>query len=245
MRNRLVALLAAAASLGAAPAAFAADLPVKAPPPAEVVAVSWSGVYVGGHAGYAWGRNRWTFPFGEFYNTAPGENFSTRPRGFVGGVHVGYNHQMGNWVVGVEGSYDPTRISQTLVGPVTPAFPADSFKTSVRDLATATVRLGYANGPWLGYVKGGWASANLKLDVVSGPPGAGVVASVDKRRHGGTVGVGAEYMVMSHLILGVEYDYVRLQSASFNSVTSVGGPFNINSSHIDMHMVMGRASVKY
>ena len=37
--------------------AVAADLPLKAPAPPPVQAVSWTGLYVGGHAGYAWGRS--------------------------------------------------------------------------------------------------------------------------------------------------------------------------------------------
>jgi opacity protein-like surface antigen len=56
MCNRLATVFAAAASLGVAQAASAADLPVKAPPPAAVVAATWSGIYVGVTAGGTWGR---------------------------------------------------------------------------------------------------------------------------------------------------------------------------------------------
>ena len=44
--------------------AFAADLsgalPTKAPPPAVLAAYDWSGFYLGGHAGYAFGGSDWT-----------------------------------------------------------------------------------------------------------------------------------------------------------------------------------------
>src|SRR5271156_4689843 len=39
--------------------AAAADMPVKAPPPAAT-AYDWTGVYVGGHIGYAAGSSRWS-----------------------------------------------------------------------------------------------------------------------------------------------------------------------------------------
>lgn len=53
MKKLFVAGTALAAFAGSA---AAADLPVKAPPPAAIVAYSWSGFYAGGNAGWSWGR---------------------------------------------------------------------------------------------------------------------------------------------------------------------------------------------
>src|SRR4051812_270190 len=36
--------------------ALAADLPVKAPMVAPVAVYNWTGLYIGGNAGYSWGR---------------------------------------------------------------------------------------------------------------------------------------------------------------------------------------------
>jgi len=47
---------AAALALSAPLSALAADLPVKAPMMAPVAVYNWSGFYVGGNAGYSWGR---------------------------------------------------------------------------------------------------------------------------------------------------------------------------------------------
>jgi outer membrane immunogenic protein len=47
---------AAALALSAPFSAMAADLPVKAPILAPVSAYNWTGFYVGGNAGYSWGR---------------------------------------------------------------------------------------------------------------------------------------------------------------------------------------------
>ena len=42
-------LLSTVSALALAGTAFAADMPVKAPPPVVVVAPSWTGFYIGGH----------------------------------------------------------------------------------------------------------------------------------------------------------------------------------------------------
>ena len=47
---------AAALALSAPFSAMAADLPVKAPIAAPVAVYNWSGFYIGGNAGYSWGR---------------------------------------------------------------------------------------------------------------------------------------------------------------------------------------------
>ena len=57
MRGPFAALGLSVLATSLATSALAADLPVKAPPVPAVQAVSWTGLYVGGHAGYAWGRS--------------------------------------------------------------------------------------------------------------------------------------------------------------------------------------------
>ena len=49
-------LMGTAGLLVAGSQAFAADMPVKAVPVAPVVVFSWTGFYIGGNAGYSWGR---------------------------------------------------------------------------------------------------------------------------------------------------------------------------------------------
>ena len=72
----------------------AADMAVKVPPPAPVAPYNWSGLYVGGNFGGAWTSGSLNIP---------GNNFYGGLTEFIGGVQVGYNFQVGNFLYGVEG----------------------------------------------------------------------------------------------------------------------------------------------
>src|SRR5215471_11341865 len=89
-----VALIA----LGTA-SAFAADLPArtytKAPAYVPTPIYNWTGFYIGGHVGGAFG----TSDFNGFNNT--GDRSS-----FLGGGQIGADYQFApNWVIGIEGNY--------------------------------------------------------------------------------------------------------------------------------------------
>src|SRR5512142_2640175 len=79
--------------------ASAADMPVKAPVPKVVNApYDWTGLYLGGHVGYLWGRTRV-----EEDGIVTEPNASTN--GAIGGVMAGYNWQSGPIVFGLEGDF--------------------------------------------------------------------------------------------------------------------------------------------
>lgn len=63
-------------------------------------------------------------------------NFSNDTE-FSGGVHGGYNWQMGGWLMGVEGDFD--------------------FANNINFLASVRGRLGWASGSWLLYGTAGVA----------------------------------------------------------------------------------------
>src|SRR5262249_33103468 len=151
-----------AAMTAAAVPAFAADLPVPAAPYYPKVYVppvySWSGLYLGGHAGLgilADSATNSTTVVG-LQNAGTRTNINTY--GFISGVQVGANYQMGHFVVGVEGTWDATDLSgsasiTTLTGPGT-----NERATSAPDyLVTAAGRVGYAWNEVLFFAKGGGA----------------------------------------------------------------------------------------
>ena len=107
--------------------AWAADLPSRAAPPVYVPppVFSWTGLYVGGNAGYGFDRTGGAFgPTGLTVPAAAVGTFSVRPAGngspflpqsfgkrdgFVGGGQIGYNYALSGFsgvVVGVEADFD-------------------------------------------------------------------------------------------------------------------------------------------
>jgi len=170
----------------------------------------WAGPYVGIHAGRATSESDWTYDNANYFNTLGpaviGNDFSLDPDGAVGGVHVGFNHQMGSWVVGLEGSAALADVSERRPSPFFPTL--DTYHSEIDWLASVTGRAGYAWPSWLTYVKAGWAGADVDLalfDFVSL-----IEAKTSRWANGWTVGAGAEYRLSRQVSLGVEYDYLNL-----------------------------------
>jgi outer membrane immunogenic protein len=98
--------------------AFAADIAVKAPPPAPAPVYSWTGWYVGVNAGASFGRAKTDFngPITLNAATTPvvsispipglGGSDTESPSGFIGGGQIGYNWQFSPiWVAGLEADF--------------------------------------------------------------------------------------------------------------------------------------------
>ncbi len=253
MKKAALGIIAIAALIGTP--VLAADMALKAPPPPP--ACVWCGFYFGVDGGGGWGNTTWTFPNVQFFATAAGQGFATNPSGGLFGGHIGYNGQFGQsgqWIGGVEFTGDWANLQQTLVGPVTPLYPLDSYKTQLNDLETFTVRFGYAPGNWLWYGKAGIATGSVALNVLSGAPVAGEAFSNTTRTWGPTAGVGLEYMFAPHFIIGVEYDYAALPSEVINGTgactvtatcSTTAAPVAINSTTFGISTLVGRASYKF
>lgn len=110
MRVSKLKALAASALLAIATtsAASAADLARKAPiAPVEIW--NWTGFYLGGNAGYSWGRGSSNV---SYFNTVTGLPIAPPPGsitgagydmdGAIAGGQIGYNWQSSNWVFGLE-----------------------------------------------------------------------------------------------------------------------------------------------
>jgi outer membrane immunogenic protein len=124
---------------GPAGAAYAA-MPVKAPQPVAVP-WSWSGFYLGAHAGYGWGRDPFTEPFGAFVLNGVNSN------GFVGGLQAGANWQRGAWVGGLEIDLSGTGIKGSTSGLDTTSGFSETIKDKFDLLGSARARLGYLAWP--------------------------------------------------------------------------------------------------
>ena len=106
-RHFLVASIGAIALTGSA---FAADL---TPPPPPPPIFTWTGVYLGGQIGYAWGSGNLNYTgFDPFSGLAFTTGLGGSPSGVIGGAHVGYDLQINQFVFGLEGTVDGTRLAQ-------------------------------------------------------------------------------------------------------------------------------------
>jgi len=113
--KRTLIIVAALATLIGTPA-LAADMALKAPPPPPP-APSWTGFYIGVHAGGGWNRGNLRADYLPFPTFGVNPTLATSTgSGALGGGQVGYNWQAGpNWVVGVEGDISKTGINSTLI----------------------------------------------------------------------------------------------------------------------------------
>jgi opacity protein-like surface antigen len=224
VRSWLLAGVASTLVCGAP--AFAADLPVKAPPMAAPVVYNWTGIYGGLHVGYGKGMKDWT-----------DATFDYDVKGFLGGGQLGVNQQIGNWVVGAEidASWANIKGDQTFtVGGAAFGFTQTaSVSTKVDRLVTAGLRLGFAQDRWLVYLKGGaaWAHENHSFDaaLISAPPGGPITtqtlsASAGENRYGAMLGIGSEVALWGNWSLKSEYNYIRFEPR----VVRLAGTLSVN-----------------
>ncbi|MEW6436339.1 MAG: outer membrane protein [Pseudomonadota bacterium] len=179
-------LLAMAASAAAADLPAEKGPPVYTPPPPP--AFSWSGVYIGGQVGYAWGTTGVDdlLPFPHLDQN-----------GVIGGAHIGYNYQVSQFVFGLEGSVDAasTRASDVSAGLFYGLHENEDF--SIRG------RIGYAFDRVLVYATGGGAYGNFHTSYNDGV----VFDSFNNGHFGWTVGGGLEYAIDNNWSVRGEYRY--------------------------------------
>src|SRR6476619_3676192 len=102
-------------ALGMATPASAADMAVKAPPPAPLpVIYNWTGFYIGGNGG--WGQSRSCLDFVRLDLVSVADGCDSRSGGLIGG-QIGYRWQANQWVFGLEAQGDWADLSHTRLSP--------------------------------------------------------------------------------------------------------------------------------
>jgi outer membrane immunogenic protein len=199
-------LLGTAAMIAFAAPALAADMPArtysKAPAyTAPEVIYSWTGFYIGGHAG------------GAFAGDSSLEGSGGR---FMGGVQGGFDYQFAtNWVVGAEAQYSWLSSKNNGV-----LFPAGTLVTTNNNqLGSVTGRFGYTWGPALLYAKGGYAWRDNSNIGVSVAGTAVPFTTTGNTTNGYTVGAGLEYMFAPNWSAKAEYQYYNFGSTTFTGGT--------------------------
>ena len=176
MRHVLIAIIAAASTVVFAPAASAADMPVKAPPrvSAPPPVYNWTGFYVGGHFGYLWGRTHVEEEGVVVEDGAP-------TNGVVGGALAGYNWQFNQFVFGLEGDFGWPNANGT--GTTQPPVVVTTQAPNTYDFNwTGHVRgrFGYAADRWLFFVAGGLAIADLEPTLFHFRPASSEMTRIER-----------------------------------------------------------------
>jgi outer membrane immunogenic protein len=229
----------------AAPA-LAADLPMKAPPPAPVIPMyNWSGFYIGANGGWASSDNCWDIITVTFVLS---EGCHGKSGGVIGG-QVGYRWQQpgSHFVWGLEAQGDWANLSRSRISVLDPAF---TLNSKVDGIGLFTGQFGFAWDAWLWYLKSGFAVTGNRFDVTSTVGGVDLV-SASSTRWGGVVGTGFEYGFGAWSI-GIEYDHLFMNSSDL-AFTTGGGPniavvptaFVLNRVSQDVDMVTLRFNYRF
>jgi len=183
--NAKLSLAAALSVLTLGSAAIAADLPRKAPAPSPYVAsvpvFTWTGFYAGVNAGYGWGSQK----------GSASANYGSLDGAQVGGA-VGYNYQMGQIVLGMEGDMDWSNAKNT----------NGAYVSKQTSIGTVRGRIGYAVDRVLLFTTGGYAGANIERTIGT--------ASASDWHNGYALGGGMEYAITNNVSAKAEYLYTDL-----------------------------------
>lgn len=200
-------------ALGLVDTASAADMAVKAPPPAPLpVIYNWSGFYIGANGG--WGDSHSCWDFITLAGTDFPDGCRDRSGGLVGG-QIGYRWQTNQFVFGLEAQGDWADLSSSHVSLFNPTL-STNVKTDAIGLFTG--QIGWAWNAALLYVKGGAAVTDNNATLFNTASGIGLL-SANATRWGGTLGVGFEYGFAPNWSIGAEYDHLWMGTAN-NSFSS-------------------------
>ena len=187
----------------------------------------WSGLYLGANLGWA----------GTSYSSElqgfPGNLVSGDHDSAIGGLHVGVQHQVGQFVFGLEGSYSGAGAFSSF-GDAIPGGTADclgvnvagglfSCQARLHNLFTLGPRVGWApSSQWLLYATGGWATGRITDRVTLNSTGA-TAGQTNESHDGWFVGGGVEYALTKNWIVGLEYMHIDFDSRLRCEIASLGG----------------------
>jgi outer membrane immunogenic protein len=211
MKRLALAGMALTAAAAATAPALAADLPQAPAPaydavPAPQQSIDWTGLYVGGNLGWA---------FGQFDNKAGNTtDLGVNANGIGGGLYTGYNYQVTpNVVVGAEADFSLTDLEKSRSnGGVTLTSKSD-WNSNIRG------RVGLAFDRYLVYGAGGLAIADLEV--------SGNNDTDAKTALGWSLGAGGEAAITNNVTARLDYTYQDFGEQDFNlNGTGVSSEFS-------------------
>lgn len=234
--KRLATAIAAIGLIGTP--AFAADMAVKAPPPAPAPIYNWTGWYVGGNIGFGWGDADTSYTplptavgFGDLLPTTLG----LHPDGVIGGIQAGYNWQINSWVLGIEADFQGSDMHDSVLGPIIQnngiLRPGSALTASEKTdwFGTLRGRVGFTViDTLLVYGTGGLAYGSVNYAANSNfiPPGTQQYpVNFSQTKTGWTAGAGAEWAFTGNWTAKIEYLHYDLgdESTIANGVPGLPG----------------------
>ncbi len=221
-----IGIMLSATLLFSGAAAQAADLNWNSSPGniySATPASDWSGFYAGINAGYGWGSLT-RDPVGV------GVDIEDNTDGFQFGGQVGYNMDMGGFVIGAEADLQWANLghSEDIAG-------IGSFDSTVDFYGTIRGRAGMTFGPVMPYVTGGFAAGRGSASITDA---SNVVTSQSGNHIGWTVGAGMEAKATDNITFKAEYLYVNLGTQNYNGLA-------IGNTDITQNFSVVRAGVNY
>jgi outer membrane immunogenic protein len=189
-----------------AASALAADLDVPPPPPPveelRSTTYDWTGAYIGAMVGSS-------CIDGTLYDNTAATQWEMSGCGFKGGALVGYNYQMGDWVLGAEADWSRTNKV------VKNTDPTADFSFALNHEVTVRSRVGYAVDDTLFFLTGGAAFAQGNLDgIISADPD-----NIHGKHWGWAIGGGVEHAFTDQFRLKLDYLYTQYHGDNYSSTT--------------------------
>lgn len=236
----LLALTSAAAPFAAAADLTSSEAAISYKDPAPY---DWSGFYLGGHMGYAWGSSNWTA------STSAGAPVASGSLDLAKSIDV--FKESGSWLGGAQGGYSyvlPNRVligaEADVTGPTYPD-PATGFTTGGMSMlqngseayaenvlfgGTVRGRVGYAPGNWLFYATGGFAWTYDQFTLTQSA--SGDTALKNAWRTGWAAGAGVEVPLAANWTTRLEYLYTGYGASAVN----LGQRFNSDFSEQEVRL---------
>jgi outer membrane immunogenic protein len=237
-------LLGAAVSALMGGAAVAADMPLKAPMAAPIIApaFSWTGCYIGVHAGGGATRSDFTDAF-----TSEAVNGGSRSwgNGGLAGGQAGCNYQTGVLVFGVEGEGYWSGMKAAREFTFDRSIDVEGATTRNKWDYTVAGRIGVAYERAFIYGKAGWAWGKFDFTAFE-TRDSGIFSQTirgSKTLNGPLFGLGIEYALTNNWTVKGEYNYINygLSPVDFRFTECEGsscesGPAFRNSQSAEKHI---------
>jgi outer membrane immunogenic protein len=216
----------------------AADGPVPADPyryspPPVADEYNWSGIYLGAHVGG--GTAAWDWQINN-----PLERVLHHGESAEVGAQFGVQKQWHSLLLGAEASYTWGDLGASTNSAVLPGVTRSS------DLSNLLILAGRFGVTWqdlLAYTKVGYASAEIAFRTTTT---GGLLSSSSAWEPGWVAGLGIEYALRPDITLGVEYDYIHLDTGVRDQfATPIGIVGGRVSGSVEVQSVVARLNFKF